>query len=92
MMYDSFEKNHGAAIANQEQNSQPKKEAKIKFPLIADDESLEKLLGQMIGPEEAQRVMYASDHASFTVDGTETETVHESNYDAVEVVAMLLED
>lgn len=90
MMYDSFEKNHEAAIANQERP--PKKEAKIKFPLIADDESLEKLLGQMIGPEEAQRVMYASDHASFTVDGTDTETVHESNNDGVEVAAMFLED
>ena len=53
MMYDSFEKNREAKIAENEQNKQPKKEAKIKFPLIANDESLEKLLGQMIGPEEA---------------------------------------
>ena len=34
--------------------------------------------------------MYASDHASFTVDGTDTETVQESNFDGVEVAGMML--
>ena len=45
----------------------------------------------MIGPDEAQRVLYASDHASYTIDGTET--IRESNEDdGIEVSAMLLED
>ena len=64
----------------------------MKFPLIANDDSLEKLLGDMIGPDEAKKVMFASDNASYTIDGTEMTTGRDFNVGGIEVNAMLLED
>lgn len=47
---------------------EPKKEARIKFPLIATDDSLQKLLSNMIGKAEAKKVLYASENASQAQD------------------------
>ena len=100
MMNDSIEANTEAAVqqnsGKRRKNAAPpqKKESsgKIKFPLIANDDSLERLLGDMIGPDEAKKVMFASDHASFTIDGTEMTTGREFNVGGNDVNAMLFDD
>ena len=60
MMYASFDQNHENMIKEKKKQ----KQGKLKFPLIATDDSLERLLSNMLGAEEARKVMYASDHAS----------------------------
>lgn len=37
---------------------------KLKFPLIKNDDSLEYLLNDLLGPDQAKLIMYGSDHAS----------------------------
>lgn len=36
----------------------------MKFPLLKDDDDLDNLLNDMLGPEAAKKVMYGSEHAS----------------------------
>ena len=37
---------------------------KLKFPLLKNDDSLDNMLNDMLGPEAAKKFMYGSDHAS----------------------------
>ena len=46
----------------------------------------------MIGPDEAKKVMFASDNASYTIDGTEMTTGRDFNVGGIKVNAMLLDD
>ena len=62
MMYESIEKNQEAAVqmnsGSRKIPPQQKKQSsgKIMFPLITNDDKLEKLLAGMIGEDEAKKV------------------------------------
>ena len=43
----------------------------MKFPLLKNDNELDELLTDMLGPEQAKKIMYGSDHASHIVDQSE---------------------
>jgi len=51
----------------------------LKFPLLKGDDDLDNLLNDMLGPEEAKKFMYGSDHASHA--HAETDGIHVSNVD-----------
>ena len=46
----------------------PQDPGKLKFPLIKNDDSLEYLLNDLLGPDQAKLIMYGSDHASVDQD------------------------
>lgn len=54
--------------AGEEDEKEEENAAKLKFPLLKGDDDLDNLLNEMLGPEEAKKLMYGSDHASHVHD------------------------
>ena len=63
----------------EDEQEQEKEKAKLKFPLLKGDDDLDILLTDMLGPEEAKKFMYGSDHASHAHN--QTDAAHASIID-----------
>ena len=55
-------------MKQEEEEKEKAKQPKLKFPLLKNDNELDELLTDMLGPEQAKKIMYGSDHASHQVD------------------------
>ena len=62
-----------------QEDEQEQEKAKLKFPLLKGDDDLDILLTDMLGPEEAKKFMYGSDHASHAHN--QTDAAHASIID-----------
>lgn len=58
------------AYALSQEAAELAKQPKIKFPLLKGDDQLDMLLSDMIGPEEAKKIIYGSVKVAEDSDGT----------------------
>ena len=54
-------------LGAEEEALEKAQQSKLKFPLLKNDDTLDDLLYDMLGPDEAKKLMYGSDHASVAI-------------------------